>query len=176
MQLYDELDQLSQAELEAIITNEPAKADDARYVLGRLLIEGISPTKVPPNETMGNNYIKLGAKNNHLASIEYKTYYDIRFAAQPNLKKIMDGLDTVVAQAPNRCSRACNTIAEFAHAQSRDEANKDKAARYYNTAAEQGCLIGTHWMGVFYMEGFGVSQNLDKAETMLIKAAKMGNG
>ena len=67
MQLYDELDQLSQAELEAIITNEPAKADDARYVLGRLLIEGTSPTKVPPNETMGNNYIKLGAKNNHLA-------------------------------------------------------------------------------------------------------------
>ena len=31
-------------------------------------------------------------------------------------------------------------------------------------------------MGVFYMEGFGVSQNLDKAEEMLIQAAKMGNG
>jgi len=33
-----------------------------------------------------------------------------------------------------------------------------------------------HWMGVFYMEGYGVSKNLDKAEAMLIKAAKMGNG
>lgn len=31
-------------------------------------------------------------------------------------------------------------------------------------------------MGVFYMEGFGVARNLDKAETMLLKAAKMGNG
>ena len=43
-------------------------------------------------------------------------------------------------------------------------------------AADQGCLVGTHWMGVFYMEGFGVTENLDKAEGMLIKAAKMGNG
>ena len=31
-------------------------------------------------------------------------------------------------------------------------------------------------MGVFYMEGFGVAQNLDKAEELLIQAAKMGNG
>lgn len=31
-------------------------------------------------------------------------------------------------------------------------------------------------MGVFYMEGYGVSKNLDKAEAMLIKAAKKGNG
>lgn len=43
-------------------------------------------------------------------------------------------------------------------------------------SAEQGCLVGTHWMGVFYMEGFGVAMNLDKAEEMLLKAAKMGNG
>ena len=48
----------------------------------------------------------------------------------------MQGLETVVAEAPSRCSRACNTIAEFAHAQSRDEANKEKAARYYNMSAE----------------------------------------
>ena len=80
----------------------------------------------------------------------------------------MQGLETVVREAPNRCSRACNTIAEFAHAQSRDESNKEKAARYYKMSAEQGCLIGKHWMGVFYMEGFGVAQNLDKAEELLI--------
>ena len=36
--------------------------------------------------------------------------------------------------------------------------------------------MGTHWMGVFYMEGFGVAKNLDKAEEMLLRAAKMGNG
>ena len=39
-----------------------------------------------------------------------------------------------------------------------------------------GCLVGMHWMGVFYMEGFGVARNLDNAEQMLTKAAKMGNG
>ena len=32
-----------------------------------------------------------------------------------------------------------------------------------------------HWMGVFYMEGFGVTSNLDKAETLLKQAYKLGN-
>ena len=136
-------------------------------MLGRLLIEGISPQNVPKNETKGINWIKTAAKNGHIPSVEYKTYYDIRFDRQPNLKKIMQGLETVVSQVPSRSSRACNTIAEFAHAQSRDEANKEKAARYYNMSAEQGCLVGAHWMGVFYMEGFGVARNLDKSELML---------
>lgn len=43
------------------------------------------------------------------------------------------------------------------------------------TAAEQGCVVGIHWMGVYYMEGFGVSQDLDKSEAMLLKAHKLGN-
>lgn len=131
---------------------------------------------MPVNETKGINWIKHAAKNNHVASIEYKTYYDIRFARVPNLKKIMQGLEAVVEGTPTKSSRACNTIAEFAHAQSKEESNKEKAARFYNQSAEQGCLVGLHWMGVFYMEGFGVAKNLDKAETMLLRAAKMGNG
>ena len=156
-QLYDELDQLTEAELESFITNEPAKADEARYILGRLLIEGSSPKKVPVNETKGINWIKTAAKNGHILSLEYQTYYNIRFDRHPNLKKIMQGLDAVVAGAPDKNSRACNTLAEFAHAQQKEESNKEKAARYYNLSAEQGCLVGLHWMGVFYMEGFGVS-------------------
>ena len=56
-----------------------------------------------------------------MPSLEYKTYYDIRFARHPNLTKIMQGLEAVVEQAPGKNSRACNTIAEFAHAQSREE-------------------------------------------------------
>ena len=36
-------------------------------------------------------------------------------------------------------------------------------------------MIGTHWLGVFYMEGFGVAANLDKAEICLLQAAKAGN-
>lgn len=173
--LHDQLDLLNEAELESIIANEPAKANDARYILGRLLIEGTNPL-VAVNETKGINWIKHAAKNNHVPSIEYKTYYDIRFARVPNLNKIMQGLEAVVDGAPGKNSRACNTIAEFAHAQSKEESNKDKAARFYNLSAEQGCLVGLHWMGVFYMEGFGVAANLDKAEAMLLRAAKMGNG
>lgn len=42
-------------------------------------------------------------------------------------------------------------------------------------SSELGCLIGKHWSGVFHMEGFGVSKNLDKAITLLNEAAKMGN-
>ena len=55
------------------------------------------------------------------------------------------------------------------------EGNKEKAAKYYNTAAEQGDVIGLHWMGVYYMEAHGVSKNLEKSESMLIKAHKAGN-
>lgn len=33
-----------------------------------------------------------------------------------------------------------------------------------------------HWLGVYYMEGFGVSQNLDLSEKLLLKASKEGNG
>ena len=43
------------------------------------------------------------------------------------------------------------------------------------TAAEEGCVVGIHWMGVYYAEGFGVAQDLDKAEAMLLKAQKEGN-
>lgn len=43
-------------------------------------------------------------------------------------------------------------------------------------AAEQGDIVGSHWLGVFYLEGFGVAQNLDKGEAALLKAAMAGNG
>ena len=54
-------------------------------MLGRLLIEGISPDKVPKNETKGIDLIIDAARNGHILSVEYRTYYDIRFASQPNL-------------------------------------------------------------------------------------------
>lgn len=46
----------------------------------------------------------------------------------------------------------------------------------YLTSAEQGDVIGTHWIGVFYHEGFGVTKNLQKATEYLAKAAAAGNG
>jgi TPR repeat protein len=50
------------------------------------------------------------------------------------------------------------------------------AAKYYLTSAEQGDIIGMHWMGVFMHEGFGVSKNLEKAVEYLSSAGDQGNG
>jgi TPR repeat protein len=35
------------------------------------------------------------------------------------------------------------------------------------TSAEQGDIVGTHWIGVFYHEGFGVVRNVEKAVSYL---------
>jgi TPR repeat protein len=43
-------------------------------------------------------------------------------------------------------------------------------------SAEQGDVIGLHWMGVFYHEGWSVAKNIDKAIEFLTKAAEAGNG
>jgi len=43
-------------------------------------------------------------------------------------------------------------------------------------SSEQGDIIGTHWMGVFYHEGWGVAKNIEKAINFLTKAADAGNG
>ena len=42
-------------------------------------------------------------------------------------------------------------------------------------SAEQGDIVGMHWIGVFYHDGFGVSKDTKKAKEFLIKAADMGN-
>lgn len=39
-------------------------------------------------------------------------------------------------------------------------------------SAEKGDVVGTHWIGVFYHEGFGVTKNVEKAITFLEKAAE----
>ena len=54
--------------------------------------------------------------------------------------------------------------------------NKINAARFYSLSADQHDVIGTHWMGVFYHEGFGVLKNLTKAVEYLTRAAEAGNG
>ena len=168
-----DLEVMKEAELEAVIANEPALADDARYTLGKLQIEGTFPEAVPRNEKKGLNWIKEAVKNGHLPAIEFKTYHEIRFDKQPNIKKIEGNLEKVFEKA--KSARACNTLAEFAHAQNKIPDHKEKAAKYYSESANLGCLIGTHWMGVFYHEGFGVAKNLDKAIEFLTRAAKLGN-
>lgn len=80
-----ELERMSEAELENIISTD--NNDYARYVLGRLNIEGTSD-KIPKNIKKGQNWLKEAVKHDHLGAIEYQTYYDIRFNKQPNVKKI----------------------------------------------------------------------------------------
>lgn len=43
-------------------------------------------------------------------------------------------------------------------------------------SAEQGDVVGMHWIGVFYHEGFGVAKNVKKAIDFLTRAANLGNG
>jgi TPR repeat protein len=171
-----QLEIMSEADLEALIAKEKDSklANDARYMLGKNQIEGSFPDKVPRNEKKGINWIKEVEKHGHLPAIEFKTYYDIRFEKHPSVEKIVKSLETCVAKA--KSARACATLAELCHAKQEEGGNRELAAKYYMIAAEQGCVVGQHWMGVYYMEGFGVSQDLNKAEQMLLQAYKAGNG
>ncbi len=165
------MEDLTEGELESLVTSN--NSDDARFVLGRLLLEG-SSDKIKKNEKKGINWIKEAIKNNHLEALEYKTYFDIRFDKQPNMKKILKNLETVVEKS--KSSRSCNTLAEFYQVQDKKEGSQQEAAKYYSMSAEQGCQIGIHWMGVFYQQAFGVSKNIDKAIDFLTRSAKLGNG
>ena len=86
----------------------------------------------------------------------------------------MKNLETIVDKT--KSTRACNTLAEFYQVQDKKDNHKENAAKYYNISADQGCQVGTHWMGVFYHIEFGVSKNTAKAVEYLTKSARAGNG
>lgn len=67
---------MTEAELEHLISS--SNSDDARFVLGKLLVEG-SSDKIKRNEKKGVNWIKDAIKNGQVGALEYKAYYDIRF-------------------------------------------------------------------------------------------------
>jgi TPR repeat protein len=112
--------------------------------------------------------------NAHLPAIEYKTYFDIRFDPHLNIQSIISSLENCVGTT--KSCRACCTLGEFCAAQPDIDGNKERACMYYAQAAEQGDVVGNHWMGIYYMEGFGVKKDLNKAEAHLLKAHKAGNG
>lgn len=80
------MENLTEGELEALVLEK--NSDDARYTLGKLLLEGTND-KIKRNEKKGINWIKEAIKNGHLGALEYKTYYDIRFDKQPQMKKLL---------------------------------------------------------------------------------------
>ena len=167
-----DLENLNEAELEAVIAAGLDNSNDARLTLGRLLIEGTSD-KIAKNEKKGYNWVKEASKNNHLGALEYRTYHEIRFDKQPNMKKLLTNLETVVEKT--RSTRAFNMLGEFNQVQDKKEGSKEEAAKYYSKSADEGCQIGIHWMGVFYHLGFGVPKNLTKAVEYLTRAGKTGN-
>jgi len=77
------------------------------------MIEG-SSDKVSKNENKGLNWLKEAIKKGHLPSLEYKTYWDIRFDRQPKLPQIKENLEKIIEK--NKSSRACNVLAELNHA------------------------------------------------------------
>ncbi|TNV72802.1 hypothetical protein FGO68_gene17252 [Halteria grandinella] len=106
--------------------------------------------------------------------MEYKAYHDIRYDKQPNMKKLFQNLETVIEKS--RSTRACNMLAEFNQVQDKKEGSQSEAAKYYQISAEQGDMLGVHWMGVFYHLAFGVGKDIPKAIEYLKRAAKEGNG
>lgn len=125
------MENLSEAELENIISTK--NSDDARYVLGKLLLEGTSE-KIKKNEKKGINWIKDAITNGSLLALEYKTYYDIRYDKQPKMKKIIENLETLVDKT--KSTKALNLLAEFNYAQDKVPNSKENAAKYYNMSAE----------------------------------------
>lgn len=76
-----EMEDYSEAELEAFISSKNGTVE-ARYVLGKLLIEGTNP-KVTKNEVKGLNWLKDAMYKGDINALEYKTYWDIRFDRAP---------------------------------------------------------------------------------------------
>ena len=111
-----DLENLSEAELEHLISS--TNSDDARLVLGRLHLEGVSD-KVSKNEKKGLSWIKEAAKNGHLGALEYKIYWEVRFERQPNMEKLFKNLELVVEKT--KSARACNMLAEFNQIQDKKE-------------------------------------------------------
>lgn len=180
----EQMEEMTEAELESLILAKDSN-NDARFMLGKLMIEG-SNEKVPQNENKGLNWIKEASKKGSAEAKEYKTYWDIRFDRAPNLEKISKNLNHIIDTS--KSARACNVMAEINHATassnkaSQEITNKETgeikaalAAKYYMLSAEQGDIVGMHWIGVFYHDGFGVSKDTGKAKGFLEKAAALGN-
>jgi hypothetical protein len=87
-----ELENLKEAELEQIIQDNYSRdmeyADDCRYALGKLQLEGTNQDNVPLNMAKGLDLVRLAQTHGHKLADELKTYQDIRFTAHPELKKI----------------------------------------------------------------------------------------
>lgn len=136
-----DMEEMTEAELEGLILARESN-NDARYVLGKLMVEGASD-KVQHNENKGLNWIKEAAKRGSSEAVEYKTYWDIRFDRAPNLQKITANLNKII-DATKSC-RACNTLAEINHAQG-SSARMNQSAEVRANGEQKAALAAKYYM------------------------------
>lgn len=106
------MEAMSEQELEAIILKKESQQHEARYVLGKNMIEGLG--SIDKNENKGLNWLKESVKAGNMDALEYKQYWDIRFGKAPSIEEIQMNLEKVIDET--KSTTACNTIAEMHHA------------------------------------------------------------
>lgn len=87
-----------------------------------MLIEG-TRDDIKRNEKKGVSWMREAAANEHVDSMEYMAYYDIRFEKVPNVKRIIGYLEEVMRLKKTNTARAANTLAEFYLAQNAVKGN-----------------------------------------------------
>ena len=116
------MEAMDEQALEAIIMAKGPQQHEARYILGKNMIEGLG--KIAKNENKGFNWLKESVKAGNIQALEYKQYYDIRFGKSPSIEEIQANLEKVIDE--NKSTKACNTIAELHHSQG-SAAQKDQS-------------------------------------------------
>jgi len=168
---YKDLFELNEKELIELVKNE--KSDKAKYVLGVMAIEGTDTKRVKYNEKGGVTWLREAASNDHIDSMEYLVYYDIRFEQVPNYRRIMSYLETVVEK--KKSTRAMSTLAEFYINQKKERKSIERGYELYKESAELGDVIANYWVGVLLHRGQGVDKDVKQAIKYLENGSKLGN-
>ena len=106
------MEAMTEQELEAIILKKESQQHEARFILGKNMIEGLG--QIQKNENKGLNWLKESVKAGNIDALEYKQYWDIRFGKAPSIEDIQKNLEKVIDET--KSCKACNTIAELHHA------------------------------------------------------------
>ncbi|CAI2368363.1 unnamed protein product [Moneuplotes crassus] len=168
---YKELLDETEAELEELIST--TNSNNARYVIGVKAIEGNDLEMVKKNVKKGVAWLREAASNDHIDSMEYLAYHDIRFESVPNIKRIMGYLETVIEKKDS--TRALTTLAEFYINQRKEKKSVLRGFELYKKAADLGDLIACYWVGVLLHRGQGADKDIKEAIKYLEKASELGN-
>ena len=97
------------------------------------------------------------------------------FRARSELAKLGVGSYSSLASAPSASLEAPPTMTTTGSEPRSVPVDYREAARWYRRAAEQSSGVAQYNLGMFYLDGKGVSQNTDEAIAWLTKAADGGH-